>query len=190
MSAKAQDRSIWPLGVEGATSIGAPRTVSFTVATPLGDARRSAGVWMGGSSGSCALAPLPRLAGVTLARDWLWGVNTPCQRVKWARGLGPRAIQPHLALLGELDLAESVPAGCARMASWVGPPPRPTVPPRPWNRRIRAPCSVPSEITRCCARYSSHDDATMPPYDSCLFITPWIKPNCIHCAISVACNSR
>jgi hypothetical protein len=23
--------------------------------------------------------------------------------------------------------------GCDRMARWVGPPPRPTVPPRPWN---------------------------------------------------------
>jgi hypothetical protein len=108
-----------PLGVEGATSIGAPRTVSFTVATPLGDARRSAGVWMGGSSGNCAVAPLPRLAGVTLARDWLWGVNTPCQRVKWARGLGPRAIQPHLALLGELDLAEER-AGRLRRDGVVG----------------------------------------------------------------------
>ena len=26
-------------------------------------------------------------------------------------------------------------AGCARIARCVGPPPRPTVPPRPWNRR-------------------------------------------------------
>ncbi len=25
--------------------------------------------------------------------------------------------------------------GCAKMARWVGPPPRPTVPPRPWKRR-------------------------------------------------------
>lgn len=27
-----------------------------------------------------------------------------------------------------------VPGGWLRMAKWVGPPPRPTVPPRPWNR--------------------------------------------------------
>ena len=33
----------------------------------------------------------------------------------------------------------SVPQGWARIASWVGPPPRPTVPPRPWNSRRRTP---------------------------------------------------
>ena len=33
----------------------------------------------------------------------------------------------------------SVPHGCARIASWVGPPPRPIVPPRPWKRRSRTP---------------------------------------------------
>ena len=33
-----------------------------------------------------------------------------------------------------------VPHGWARIASWVGPPPRPTVPPRPWKSRSRTPC--------------------------------------------------
>ena len=32
------------------------------------------------------------------------------------------------------------PGGWARIASYAGPPPRPTVPPRPWNRRRRTPC--------------------------------------------------
>ena len=42
-----------------------------------------------------------------------------------------------LALLGDLDAPSRVPDGWARIASWVGPPPRPTVPPRPWNSRSR-----------------------------------------------------
>ncbi|CAM5373076.1 hypothetical protein SBADM41S_11215 [Streptomyces badius] len=33
----------------------------------------------------------------------------------------------------------SVPHGWARIASCEGPPPRPTVPPRPWKRRSRTP---------------------------------------------------
>ena len=36
---------------------------------------------------------------------------------------------------------EKHPGGWARMAACVGPPPRPTVPPRPWNRRSFTPNS-------------------------------------------------
>ena len=42
----------------------------------------------------------------------------------------------------------TLPAGCARIASYDGPPPRPTVPPRPWNRRSLTPCAA-NASTRC-----------------------------------------
>jgi hypothetical protein len=33
----------------------------------------------------------------------------------------------------------TVPKGSAMIASYVGPPPRPTEPPRPWKKRRRTP---------------------------------------------------
>ena len=46
----------------------------------------------------------------------------------------------HLALLGHADRAVDRPAGCDRSARYVGPPPRPTLPPRPWNSVTSTPC--------------------------------------------------
>ena len=36
----------------------------------------------------------------------------------------------------------TLPGGCDWMARWEGPPPRPTVPPRPWNSVIFTPASL------------------------------------------------
>ena len=44
---------------------------------PVIDTRRSAGVCSDACSGVWAFLPLPRRAGVTLARYLLWGANTP-----------------------------------------------------------------------------------------------------------------
>jgi hypothetical protein len=55
------------------------------------DARRSAGVCSSPASVAFGLFPLPRLAGVTNARCWLFGANTPWKRVRLTRGLGTRA---------------------------------------------------------------------------------------------------
>ena len=49
-----------------------------------------------------------------------------------------------------------VPHGCARIASWVGPPPRPTVPPRPWKSRSRTPWRAATSRSCRCARWISH----------------------------------
>ena len=60
---------------------------------------------------------------------------------------------------GLLDLH----AGWARIASWVGPPPRPTVPPRPWKRRSRTPCRWATSRSSRWARWISHWEVVMPP---------------------------
>ena len=56
----------------------------------------------------------------------------------------------------------SVPQGWARIASWVGPPPRPTVPPRPWNSRSRTPCRCATSRSLRWARWISHWLVAMP----------------------------
>ena len=56
----------------------------------------------------------------------------------------------------------SVPAGWARIASWVGPPPRPIVPPRPWKSRRRTPWRTATSRRRCWARWISHWLVAMP----------------------------
>jgi len=53
--------------------------------------------------------------------------------------------------------------GWARIAAPVGPPPRPTVPPRPWNRRSRTPWRAATSRSACCDRWISHSDVVMPP---------------------------
>ena len=55
-----------------------------------------------------------------------------------------RAGSPYLSLMTSpcsvtLMAPSRVPAGSDKMASWVGPPPRPTVPPRPWKNVTRTP---------------------------------------------------
>jgi len=55
------------------------------------DARRSAGVCSSPASVAFGLFTLPRLAGVTNARCWLLGANTPWKGVRLTRGLGTRA---------------------------------------------------------------------------------------------------
>ena len=57
----------------------------------------------------------------------------------------------------------TLPGGCARIASKLGPPPRPTVPPRPWNRRSCTPCSPASRTSCCVVWYRFHCDARKPP---------------------------
>ena len=54
-------------------------------------ARRSAAVFSCPSWEALGLAPLPRFAGVTDARCWLFGANTPWKRVRFTRGFGTRA---------------------------------------------------------------------------------------------------
>ena len=52
------------------------------------EARRSAAVGSSASAAATAGPPLPRLAGVTRARYWLFGANTPWKRVRFTRGFG------------------------------------------------------------------------------------------------------
>ena len=47
-----------------------------------------------------------------------------------------------------LMVPSTVPQGCARIASAVGPPPRPTVPPRPWKKRSCMPASAATSRSR------------------------------------------
>ncbi len=56
----------------------------------------------------------------------------------------------------------SVPYGWARIASCVGPPPRPTVPPRPWKSRSRTPCRAATSRSARCARWIAHWTVVMP----------------------------
>ena len=49
-----------------------------------------------------------------------------------------------------------VPGGWLRMARWVGPPPLPTVPPRPWNSVSFTPQSSATLDRRSCAHRHMH----------------------------------
>ena len=53
--------------------------------------------------------------------------------------------------------------GCARIAAYVGPPPRPALPPRPWKTVSSTPRSPASQASRSCARKISHCAVTTPP---------------------------
>ena len=57
----------------------------------------------------------------------------------------------------------STPLGWLRIEAWVGPPPLPMVPPRPWKTRMGMPVS--SEISRIALRalWISHCDVVIPP---------------------------
>ncbi len=55
------------------------------------EARRSAAVGSSASAAATAKPPLPRLPGVTRARYWLFGANTPWKRVRFTRGFGTSA---------------------------------------------------------------------------------------------------
>ncbi len=54
-------------------------------------------------------------------------------------------------------------SGWAKMARWVGPPPRPTVPPRPWKRRSLTPVSRATSWRARWALKISHVLVNMPP---------------------------
>ena len=54
------------------------------------------------------------------------------------------------------------PHGSATSASYVGPPPRPTEPPRPWNKRSFTPCFIATSRRVRCARWISHCDVAIP----------------------------
>ena len=53
--------------------------------------------------------------------------------------------------------------GWARIAAYVGPPPRPALPPRPWKTVSSTPRSPASQASRSCARKISHWAVTTPP---------------------------
>mmetsp|Transcript_27040 Transcript_27040/g.80187 ORF Transcript_27040/g.80187 Transcript_27040/m.80187 type:complete len:273 (+) Transcript_27040:681-1499(+) len=55
-----------------------------------------------------------------------------------------------------------VPAGCERIAMCVGPPPRPTVPPRPWNSTSLILYSCATATSFSCASKSAHAAARRP----------------------------
>ena len=46
----------------------------------------------------------------------------------------------------------TAPGGCASTAAYVGPPPRPAEPPRPWKSVSSTPRSVASAASSSCAR--------------------------------------
>jgi hypothetical protein len=57
----------------------------------------------------------------------------------------------------------SLSGGSAASARATGePPPRPTLPPRPWKRPERHPCSRHTAASASCPSYSAHDDASIP----------------------------
>ncbi len=57
----------------------------------------------------------------------------------------------------------TVPGGSAVSARATGdPPPRPTVPPRPWNRVHDTPASAQARATSSCTRYRAHADGSSP----------------------------
>mmetsp|Transcript_3994 Transcript_3994/g.8631 ORF Transcript_3994/g.8631 Transcript_3994/m.8631 type:complete len:295 (-) Transcript_3994:1953-2837(-) len=55
-----------------------------------------------------------------------------------------------------------VPEGWLLMAMWVGPPPRPTVPPLPWNSTSFTPCSLATAVIFSWASYRAHAAARRP----------------------------
>src|SRR5699024_8237497 len=54
------------------------------------------------------------------------------------------------------------PGGCDSIASWAGPPPRPTVPPRPWNNSSSICCCSHTATSSSWARYCDHAAAVVP----------------------------
>ena len=54
----------------------------------------------------------------------------------------------------------TVPRGRARMATLVGPPPRPTAPPRPWKKTQLTPRARNTRAMCTWARYVAHEEAT------------------------------
>ena len=52
----------------------------------------------------------------------------------------------------------TLPGGCDWMARWEGPPPRPTVPPRPWNSVNFTPASL-----HTCRRHRRFSARRLPP---------------------------
>jgi hypothetical protein len=66
----------------------------------------------------------------------------------------------HLALLGDAQRAVHRAGRLGEDRLVGGPPPRPTVPPRPWKRRMRTPARSAAATRARWARYSSHCEAT------------------------------
>src|SRR4051812_46312578 len=64
---------------------------------------------------------------------------------------------------GILTWPSTVPDGSAMIASYVGPPPRPTEPPRPWKNVSRTPCRRATSRVRRCACWICHCEVAMPP---------------------------
>ncbi len=57
---------------------------------------------------------------------------------------------------------ESSPGGCDWIARYVGPPPRPMLPPRPWKSVRRTPACSQAATTSSCARYSAQSALRRP----------------------------
>src|SRR5205823_4819828 len=67
------------------------------------------------------------------------------------------------SLAPALDRACTVPGGNAVSARATGePPPRPTVPPRPWNSVHDTPASAHARATSSCTRYRAHAEGKSP----------------------------
>ena len=92
---------------------------------------------------SVAAARVSRLRRPTSGLAYLPAITSPCSVMR---------IWPCTA-----------PPGWARIAWWLGPPPRPTEPPRPWNRRSLMPCRRKTSIRPISALYSSQPEVTKPP---------------------------
>ena len=55
-----------------------------------------------------------------------------------------------------LSRPDGWPGGCARIAAYVGPPPRPVLPPRPWKIVSSTPRRAASAASSSCARQIAH----------------------------------
>ncbi len=69
----------------------------------------------------------------------------------------------HFSLFGNAEFAGEGVYGWAKMARCVGPPPRPTVPPRPWKSRRVTPHSRATWWRARCAFQISQVLVIMPP---------------------------
>ncbi len=92
---------------------------------------------------TAALSMISRLRSATLVMPNFWLITSPCS-VTFTPG-------------------PMLPGGNAAKARYTGePPPRPTVPPRPWNRDRATPARRATPTSSSCARYRIHAAASTP----------------------------
>merc|ERR1719172_400280 len=73
-------------------------------------------------------------------------------RVRKHSSVSPKSLSMISPWIVTLRFPLIVPGGWLRTASWHGPPPRPTVPPRPWKNVTCTPKSLPTSTRAPCAR--------------------------------------